>query len=264
MKAVILAAGRGSRMGERTRDLPKCLATLDGRTLLEWQVSALRAGGIEDVTVVRGYRAETIQGEFSTLDNPRWSETNMVRTLECARDLLRAGPCLMSYSDIAYHPDHVRALAACPGDIAITYDDLWHELWSARFEDPLSDAETFLQEDGLLKTIGGRTRALSDIQGQYMGLVLFRPAGWSLAEHKLSEMGPAADKLDMTSLLRALLSERATIHAVPVSGRWCEADNQDDLALYESKIHDPGASPWTHDWRWGGSSSGALTGRNQA
>lgn len=250
MKAIILAAGRGSRMGERTRDLPKCMATLDGRTLLDWQVSALRAAGIPEVVVVRGYRAETIHGGFSTLDNPRWSETNMVRTLECAKDLLRAGPCLMSYSDIVYHPDHVRALSGCPGDIAITYDTLWHGLWATRFEDPLSDAETFLQEDGVLKTIGGRTRDLSDIQGQYMGLVLFRPAGWALAERKLSELGSAADRLDMTSLLRALLAEGATIRAVPVAGRWCEADNQDDLALYESRIRAPGASPWTHDWRW--------------
>lgn len=264
MKAIILAAGRGSRMGERTRDLPKCMATLDGRTLLEWQVSALRAGGIDDITVVRGYRAETIQGGFSTLDNPRWAETNMVRTLQCAAELLRSGPCLMSYSDIAYHPDHVRALSACPGDLAITYDTLWKDLWSARFEDPLSDAETFLQEGGFLRTIGGRTRDESDVQGQYMGLVLFRPGGWSLAEHKLSELGPAADKLDMTSLLRALLSDGAAIRAVPVAGRWCEADNQDDLALYESKIHAPGAAPWTHDWRWSAAQGDAPTGRNQA
>jgi choline kinase len=252
MKAIILAAGRGSRMGERTRDLPKCMATLAGRTLLEWQVSALRAGGIDDITVVRGYRAETIQGDFSSLDNPRWAETNMVRTLECAKDLLRSGPCLMSYSDIAYHPDHVRALSACPGDIAITYDKLWHELWSMRFEDPLSDAETFLQEDGVLKTIGGKTHDLSDIQGQYMGLVLFRPAGWNLAEQKLSSLGPAADKLDMTSLLRALLTDGAEIRTVPVAGKWCEADNQDDLAQYEKRIEKTFSdnTSWSHDWRW--------------
>ncbi len=250
MKAIILAAGRGSRMGEQTRDLPKCMATLDGRTLLDWQVSALRAGGIDDIAVVRGYRAETIQGDFATLDNPRWAETNMVRTLECAKDLLRAEPCLMSYSDIVYHPDHIRALAASEGDLAMTYDTLWHGLWSTRFEDPLSDAETFLQKEGFLRVIGGKTRDLADIQGQYMGLVLFRPAGWRLAEQKLSSLGPAADKLDMTSLLRALLADGAAIRTVPVAGRWCEADNQDDLALYESKIHTPGAAPWTHDWRW--------------
>lgn len=250
MKAIILAAGRGSRMGERTRDLPKCLATLDGRTLLDWQVSALRAGGIQDVTVVRGYRAETLRGDFSTLDNSRWSETNMVRTLECAGDLLRTGPCLVSYSDIVYRPGHVRALSSCGADLAITYDTLWHGLWSARFEDPLSDAETFLQEGGRLKVIGGKTRDIADIQGQYMGLLLFRPAGWASAERKLSELGPAADRLDMTSLLRLLLADGVAVEAVPVAGGWCEADNQDDLAIYEAKLNQPGAPPWTHDWRW--------------
>lgn len=248
MKAIILAAGRGSRMGERTRDLPKCMAALAGRTLLEWEVSALRSAGIEDIVVVRGYRAETIDGDFGKLVNERWESTNMVRTLQVASPVLEAEPSIVSYSDIVYHPAHVRALASADdADIAITYDKSWYDLWSARFADPLSDAETFLQEGGWLRTIGGRTADVREIQGQYMGLLRFAPSGWALASRKLEEIGEKADKLDMTSLLRLLLADGAQVRAVPVEGRWCEADNQDDLALYETMI---AKGNWTHDWRW--------------
>lgn len=252
MNGIILAAGRGSRMGERTRELPKCMATLEGRTLLEWQIDALRAGGIEDLTVVRGYRAESIQGDFQTLENPRWESTNMVRTLQVADALLSAGPCIVSYSDIVYHPDHVRKLSACGGDIAITFDRLWNDLWSMRFADPLSDAETFREQDGLLQEIGGKTTDPAQVQGQYMGLLLFRPAGWARARAQLEALGDAADRLDMTGLLRRLLASGAAIATVPVEGRWCEADNQDDLAMYEARVSGIEATeiPWTHDWRW--------------
>ena len=60
MKAVILAAGRGSRMGGRTEAKPKCLSVLAGKTLLDWQLEALRAAGIGDIGIVRGYLGETV------------------------------------------------------------------------------------------------------------------------------------------------------------------------------------------------------------
>lgn len=254
MKAILLAAGRGSRMGERTRDLPKCLAPLCGRTLLEWQLDAFAAAGIRDLAVVRGYRAETLEGAFATVDNPRWSESNMVVSLTCARERLLAGPCLVSYSDIVVHPSHIARLAACQADIAISYDTKWHALWSLRFEDPLSDAETFRERDGWLEVIGGKTRDPADIAGQYMGLLRFSPAGWERVEGYLGSLPQAEiDRLDMTGLLARLLARGERIACVPIEGRWCEADNQDDLHRYEDAIAkaDREGTRWSHDWRNG-------------
>ena len=60
MRAVILAAGRGSRMGPMGNDRPKCLVKLDDRPLLDRQIAALRRGGVNEIGVVRGYRAEML------------------------------------------------------------------------------------------------------------------------------------------------------------------------------------------------------------
>ncbi|PYK48280.1 MAG: nucleotidyl transferase, partial [Verrucomicrobia bacterium] len=60
MRALILAAGRGSRMGDLGDDRPKCLIELQGRPLIERQITALRRSGVEEIGVVRGYRAEMI------------------------------------------------------------------------------------------------------------------------------------------------------------------------------------------------------------
>ncbi|MBD5558626.1 MAG: phosphocholine cytidylyltransferase family protein [Desulfovibrio sp.] len=251
--AVILAAGRGSRMLGLTAERPKCLVELAGRPLLHWQLGALRAAGIGRILVVRGYAAQCLEGDFATVENPRWAETNMVSSLLCAggfahKFFASGGERLVvSYSDIVYHPEHVCRLLAASGDIAITYDTEWEALWLLRFEDVLSDAETFRQEDGLLREIGGRPTSLAQIHGQYMGLLCFSKAGWETLEAVCAGLGPqAVDKLDMTSLLRLLLAQGAEIEAVPVAGRWCEADSGTDLKNYEAAL---ASGHWSHDWR---------------
>lgn len=248
MKAVILAAGRGSRMNDETKDRPKCLIELMGRPLLHWQLDALRRGGVEEVLVVRGYLAEKLSGDFATVDNPRWSVSNMVETLRNAASWLCEEPCVISYSDIVYSPEHVAKIVNCNHDIAITYDTLWESLWRLRFEDPLSDAETFQAKDGFLTEVGGRARSIHEIAGQYMGLLYITPSGWESVDGLLSGLSQGqVDKLDMTALLQLLLDENVKIGAVPVDGGWAEADSMDDVRAYENIL--AVNNGWSHDWR---------------
>jgi NDP-sugar pyrophosphorylase family protein len=112
MRAVILAAGRGSRMGHLGDDRPKCLVELEGKPLIERQIAALRRGGVDEIGVVRGYRAEMIDFPASPISQPRWAETNMVMSLAAAAPWLRSGPVIVSYADIFYRSELVRGLAA--------------------------------------------------------------------------------------------------------------------------------------------------------
>lgn len=254
-QGIILAAGRGSRMRAQTEDKPKCRVSIAGQTLLDWQLAALRAAGLANVLVVRGYLAERLQGDFDTVDNPRWSQSNMVVTLTCAAERLSQGPCVVSYSDIVYRAEHVRKLLAAEGDIRITYDLDWEALWSLRFPDPLADAETFDAPGGRLREIGNRPQSRADIKGQYMGLLYFTPRGWNVVrEHLDSLPGAELDRLDMTALLKRLLARDVAITAVPVRGGWCEVDSESDLAAYEDALTRADASgpAWTHDFRTAG------------
>ena len=61
MKAIILAAGRGSRMGQLTNDKPKCLLMINGKTLIELQITAITNAGIKDIAIVTGYKAEMLK-----------------------------------------------------------------------------------------------------------------------------------------------------------------------------------------------------------
>lgn len=236
MRAIILAAGRGSRMKKLTDETPKCLVKLRGRPLLEWQLEALRSGGADDIAIVTGYRRETLAPwGLREFHNPRWAETNMVFSLMQAAGLLEREPCLVSYSDIFYDTMAVTALRECRADIAITYDANWRALWTKRFGDPLLDAESFrLNADGTVAEIGRRPESVEDVQGQYMGLLRFSPAGWAELVRLYRDLPPETrDTTHMTGMLQRLIEAgRLPVLAVPYEGEWGEVDTESDLLHY--------------------------------
>jgi L-glutamine-phosphate cytidylyltransferase len=242
MRAVILAAGRGSRMGDLGDDRPKCLVKLEGRPLIERQIAALRHAGVNEIGIVRGYRAEMIDfPDISYFTNERWAKTNMVMSLAAAGPWLRSGPVIVSYADIFYRRELVRGLAGAPGQLVISYDRAWRRLWTRRFANPLADAETFrIDATGRLLEIGGKTTRIEDIEGQYMGLLKFTPPAWIAVERLLSTLEvPIRDRLDVTGLLRRLLTEKELpIGTFGTDGQWGEIDNPEDVALYEKMARD--------------------------
>jgi L-glutamine-phosphate cytidylyltransferase len=237
-RAIILAAGRGSRMGVLTSEQPKCFARLHGRRLLDWQLTALRGAGLSRMAIVRGYLRECFDEPVEYFENPNWPRSNMVRTLLAADAWLCAEDCIVSYSDIVYTAATVTALVETPGELAIAYDPHWSELWSQRFSEPLTDAESFrLDANGYLATIGERCQSIAEIEGQYMGLLKFTPASWARVRQVLDGMAAAAvDKLDMTSLLRLGVQAGWQISVSAVRGPWGEVDEPGDLALYQHLI----------------------------
>ena len=111
MRAIILAAGRGSRMQKMTEELPKCLIKFNDRPLIEWQLEALQGAGITSVAIVTGYKRELVKKyNLTEFFNHRWAETNMVSSLACAEKWLSEQTCIVSYSDIIYLSTAVESL----------------------------------------------------------------------------------------------------------------------------------------------------------
>jgi choline kinase len=239
MQGLILAAGRGSRLGHITDTHPKCLTPVNGITLLARQLKALKAAGIDRVAAATGYQAEQIAPLIATqFINDRWADSNMVRSLYQCAPWLEQATTIVSYSDIIYSSQTVTALSQASGDIVISYDPLWLQQWQLRFADPLDDAESFVLNDaGQLCEIGQSAESVADIQGQYMGLLKFTPAGWRTIASLLASLSASEiDKLDMTALLNMLLAQAITIDVVACEGFWFEVDNPEDLAICEAQL----------------------------
>ena len=103
MNAIILAAGKGERLRPLTENKPKCLVSLFGKTLLEWQIETFHNQGIDDITIVTGYKSDLIKyPEIKKIQNKNYDSTNMVETLFCAKDELKEST-IVSYGDILFN-----------------------------------------------------------------------------------------------------------------------------------------------------------------
>lgn len=152
MKAIILAAGEGKRLRPLTEDKPKSMVSIWGQSLLERQLEQLTNIGIDDVVVVTGYKKEQIEAlGVKTVFNSEYNSSNMVYSLSCAlTELSPNEDVLILYGDIAYPTEYLLALRDAPTDkfpVVVLGNLDWYKLWSARLDDPLSDAETFIFDD---------------------------------------------------------------------------------------------------------------------
>ena len=235
MKAIILAAGRGSRLGKITKHKPKGMVLLNGRKLIDYQIQALNGAGIRDVAVVTGYLKNMISHPCITkyFENKIWFKTNMVFSMFEASEWLENFSCIISYSDIFYTDDAVQKLIDSTDDISITYDKNFAQLWQKRFENPLNDLESFkIDMNHYLIEIGQKVSDIEQIEGQYMGLTKITPSGWNAIKKIMQNQ--QTENIDMTTMFNLIIQQGIKIRAIPISDNWGEIDNASDLELYEN------------------------------
>lgn len=242
-KAIILAAGEGTRLRPFTLERPKCLVEVDGKSLLDRQLAVLACENINPVVLIGGYKAEMLKRSDAELRiNDRFDETNMVWTLFSAESDL-SGDVLICYGDIVYSRDILKAILKSDADIAVTIDLEWESYWRARNENPLDDAETLkLHADGRIHEVGQKPGSLDDIEGQYMGLIKLTSHGCEVFKRVFHEakngnglMGKPVETAYMTDLLQAVIDDGYAVHSVPISGQWVEVDTVSDLQSETTK-----------------------------
>ena len=143
-KAIIIAAGLGSRLKGYTESLPKCMLKFGDKTLLERQLDAYRDCGINNISVVRGYKKEKINIEgLRYFENPDYENNNILNSLFYAEEELN-GNVIAAYSDILFEPAVVKRLLESEADISIVVDIDWRGYYVGRKDHPIEEAENVI------------------------------------------------------------------------------------------------------------------------
>jgi L-glutamine-phosphate cytidylyltransferase len=184
-RAVILAAGMGTRLHGRAGDNPKCLMRLGGSTLLERQLASLNACGIRDIAVVAGFRAERVAevcgAQASIVENTRFADTNSLYSLWLARPLLTGGSVVMN-GDVLFHPQLLSDLLCDRREDAL--------LVECRPRSP----HAFGEEEMKVTVRGGCVRDIAktlrwqEADGENVGLAKFGAAGASILARCLDDI----------------------------------------------------------------------------
>jgi len=138
MKALILAAGRGTRIRSIHGDRPKCLISFEGEAILDHQIQGLFAAGIREIGIVVGYESEQIMKHvearyrdslhrFSFIHNPKFESTNNIYSLWVARDWLRGEAFMCLNADVLCDPDILMPAARTTAPISMIVDPEWRD-----------------------------------------------------------------------------------------------------------------------------------------
>src|ERR1051325_9023732 len=180
MKAIIIGAGRGSRLQDRTECVPKTLVEVMGRPMLDFILDALAEGGIarRDVVFIAGYAEDVVRARYPDLAyvrNGGWASNNILLSLLTARAHLTEG-FLSTYADIVYEGDIVRRLVESPADITLGCDVAWRRRYVDRSQHPESDAEKLRAEGSRVVEISRRIPS-ERATGEFIGVMKTTRAG---------------------------------------------------------------------------------------
>ncbi len=247
MKAIILAAGMGTRLGKYTENLPKCMLNFDGKALIERQVETLRRAGITDLSIVRGYMPEKINlTDVKYYHNPDFATTNMVETLFCAeKELDGKEEVLICYADVIYEPKVLQSIIGSDAHIGVTVDNDYWDYWKSRTDNPEADMESLVIEDGLIKELGDTKCTKDKAEVRYVGLIKLSKEGvqklketyhYHRQRHFHKEepwlRSKSFKKAYMTCMLQALINAGQEVKPIIIDRGWLEFDTVEDYERY--------------------------------
>ncbi len=247
MKAIIVAAGMGRRLRPYTDDRPKCLVEINGRSILERQLDAYRAAGIDDISIVRGYMKERLAFPgVRTFDNDDFARNNILLSLFHAEAAM-AGGFLFSYADIVFRPEVVRAALDADGECALVIDRRWAEAYEGREQHPVAEAEVARVEGGRVTRVGKKTVPAAEATGEFIGLGRFSAAAAERFRARFHERqathagkaygtAPSFEVAYVTDLLNDLIDDGAVIRPAFIDGGWREIDTVEDLERAQAVV----------------------------
>lgn len=241
MKAIILAAGQGTRLKKYTENLPKGMLTFMGQTIIERQIAMYRKCGIEKIVVVRGFAADKISYDGITyFTNEKYADTNMVESLLAAKEEFD-DDVIVSYSDILFEERLLAGMMQSDADFAVAVDDNWKAYWEKRYGRIDFDTESLsLDGDGNIVELGLENPNLEDIDARYIGLLKFSVRGLQYIEEIMErayaefedrgwqQSGKPVRKAYMTDLLNAIIESGHPVRAELFQNGWIEFDTNED------------------------------------
>lgn len=247
MRAIIIGAGRGSRLEHHTRHIPKTLVEVMGRPMLDWILEALNGAGIgpENVVFICGYAEHEVKKrypEFSFVTNDAWESNNILASLMYARSFLSDG-AIVSYADIVYDADIASRLVKSVSDITLGCDTAWRRRYLDRQQHPESDAEKLRARGSRVVELSRRIES-EQAQGEFIGVMKVSPAGGASlcnaydraqAAHarKPYREGRPFERAYLIDLLQDMLENGVEMRRENTPGCYMEIDTVEDLAHAE-------------------------------
>jgi len=237
MKAVILAAGQGTRIRSVHGEHPKCLIEVDNATILDHQLKALSMAGINDVVIVVGYKKEQIINHVMSrrlshtqrmhfIENPAFAITNNIYSLWLALEWVRGDSFIVLNADVIFNPEILDGAVRPHAPISMIVDPLWRD----------ETMKVVILDDHVIRM--SKTVSREEFNGTYIGITVFSKVIQDRFFHKMEDVIAAGR---MNEFFNVVVQELATegVHVGYTSTDglpWAEIDDPVDLTFAQQNV----------------------------
>lgn len=233
MQAIIMAAGKGSRLGELTGGHPKSFLEIKGRKLIEYNLEILKKLGVTETVIVTGYRSEEFEKLLSGRKdiriayNPFYELMNVIGSFYFGMEYLH-DDFLYLHADTLCDPTVFRKMLSSPSDVVLPVD----------YKECDDEAMKVRSESGRIVQIT-KKMTLDVAEGEFIGIAFFRKSVVPALKRKVIEVLQEKRFSEyFESAVQKLIDEHAfTVSAVPTDGAfWAEIDFREDYEHACSRI----------------------------
>ena len=239
-KALIIAAGLGSRLKKHTENLPKCMLDFGGKTLLQRQLESYKQNGIKNISLVRGYKKEKINyKDIKYFENKDYKNNNILNSIFYAEKVIN-GNIIISYSDILFDKSVVERTLKSDHDISVVVDIDWRGYYVGRKDHPISEAENVIfNSNNEVEKIGKINTGNQEVHGEFIGMIKLSNRGTEIFKehfHRLKKIywnkpfqrAKIFQKAYLTDFIQELVDIGIRVHCVIIESGWKEIDTVED------------------------------------
>lgn len=239
VRAIIIAAGMSSRLMELTDDKPKCMLAIGGKTILQRQIETFNECGIDEITVITGYKKEVINYTgVKYIYNQNYRRNNILESLMYAESDMD-GEFIATYSDILFQRSVLEKLLESKADISVVIDTRWRSRYKNRFQHPIEEAEKVIVIDNKMAAIG-KVINPNEAYGEFIGLAKFSTTGAEILKTNYKRVvtqfgntqfhsAPSVGKAYLTDMFQELVDTGYTVSNIGIEGQWMEIDTIEDI-----------------------------------
>jgi choline kinase len=242
MKAIILAAGEGSRMGKLTQNIPKPLVTVNGKSIIERQLSILKQNEILDVIIITGPHNEKFNfKKIRYIHDENFREHDQLGSLMSAKKEIDSDIIIL-FADIIFDDTILSKILESKSDISIAVDMDWERVYTSRTDNSFDAADKVRFEQGNVSRIfKNMTEEDKKFEiGEFIGLMKLSKNGSKQLVNCYEKIhthegkfhdAQSMEKAKLIDLLQELIENKIKIDAIPITGKWYEIDTEQDLEI---------------------------------
>ncbi len=246
MKAIIIAAGLGSRLGSLTKDKPKCMLEIDGKTILQRSIENFKKFGIEEIIVIRGYKKELIDyAGIRYYYNDNFKNNNNLESLFYAEQEMN-NDFIICFSDVVYEGNVLEVLLKDKSDISLVIDTAWTSKYENRTLHPISQADKVIIENEKIVKIGKKVNS-EKAHGEFIGMAKYTSKGAEILKktfHRAKKNydncpfheAPSFEKGHIMDITQEMIDNGYPVNPVAIVSGWAEIDTPEDLKHIKNNI----------------------------